>query len=94
VMLNLLGLTCWSLSWIWSLRTVLTASLVSSGVGKFPPSPFGLEQSLGDCKGQLIDHQHQDCLQKLISEWWISAFLCLIEPANWSINLFSYNHST
>lgn len=44
--------------------------------------------------GRIIDHQHQDCLQKLISEWWISAFLCRIEPANWSINLFSYNHST
>jgi hypothetical protein len=40
VMLNLLGLTYWSLSWIWSLRTVLTSSLVSSKVGKFPPSPW------------------------------------------------------
>lgn len=40
VMLNFLGLTCWSLSWIWSLRTMLTASLVSSGVGKFTPSPW------------------------------------------------------
>jgi hypothetical protein len=40
MMLNLLGLTYWSLSWIWSLKTVLIASLVSSGIGKFPPSPW------------------------------------------------------
>jgi hypothetical protein len=40
VMLNLLGWTYWSLFWIWSLKIMLTTSLKSYGIGKFPPSPW------------------------------------------------------